>query len=365
MNLPAYARRAARLLREAAEPGYLPSAAARARSLSTIERALAARQRRKRRWRLGGSAAAAAVFMVFGVGLASRSKVPPPRAPVSFSVTAEGSGAAVTNALGTHALTGTTELATGSHVTTSAGSSAVLRGSTGTRLALENAGSLTVASVGNIQWFRLGEGALDAQVAKLDPGERFVVETLDATVEVRGTKFRVTVLDRKAACDDGGRTRVRVTEGVVNVRSRGKAIDVRAGSHWPANCESAPAPAAHPDPTPAEPKPATGDMSASNSKARPPAPESPRRASLSDQNDKFGRAIRARQNGDLPSALRLYREFIQEFPASPLTQNARVEVMRLLMQSNQGAAAQAARDYLQRYPTGFAREEAERIAAAP
>lgn len=376
MNLPTYARRAARLLRQVAEPGYVPSAAARARSLSTIERALVARQRRTRRMWLGGSVAAAAIFML-GVGLAWRG-APPTRAPVSFSVTADGSGAWVTNALGSQALTGTSELAAGSRVTTSAGGSAVLQGSTGTRLALKNEGSLTVASVGNTQWFRLAEGALDARVAKLGPGERFVIETLDAKVEVRGTAFRVSVLDREAACEGGGRTRVRVSEGVVNVRSRGRAIDVRAGANWPADCDSTPRPAARLERAP-EPKGATDAVSTAGAMARPTPsigpgsaappepsePKSPRRASLSDQNDKFERAIQARQNEDLATALRLYREFVQEFPASPLAQNARVEVMRLLLQSNKSAAAQAARDYLQRYPAGFAREEAKRILAAP
>lgn len=86
---------------------------------------------------------------------------------------------------------------------------------------------------------------------------------------------------------------------------------------------------------------------------------------MADQNDKFERAVKARRRGEVQEALRIYREFVQEFPASPLAQNARVEVMRLLVPSNKSAAVQAARDYLERYPTGFARDEAARIVAAP
>lgn len=384
MNLPAYARRAAHLLRAAAEPGYAPSAAARARSLSTIERALATKRRNRRGWWLGASAAAAAVFVVVGVGLAAHHGTPPAPASVRLSVTAGGAGVSLTDTRGTRSLTDATELTAGSRVTTRAGSSAVLRASTGTRLALDEHGSLSVASLGDAQWFRLAEGALDAHVAKLDPGQRFVIETLDATVEVRGTAFRVTVLDREHACAGGARTRVSVSEGVVNVRFRGGAVDVAAGAHWPTNCDVAPPATAGVDQEP-KPKLPPNNVNSSSGTASPTAairsgsptaapsraarepsePASPRQTSLADQNDKFERAVKARRRGELQTALRSYREFVQEFPASPLAQNARVEVMRLLVASNPSAAAQAARDYLQRYPTGFARAEAERIVAAP
>lgn len=392
MNLPSYARAAARLLREIRQPDHVPSAAARARSLSTIERALATKQERERRLWLATAAAAAAVFVLVVIGIASRMASPPGQDMVSLSVAARGSGASVTDTRGTHALTDQVELAAGSSVSTSKSGRAVFHLSTGTRLALGTAGHISVASVDRVQRFRLTQGALDAHVAKLKSGERFVIETLDAAVEVRGTAFRVTILDLDAACAGGGRTRVRVTEGVVNVRSRGKSIDVRAGASWPAQCSVEPRPSASAHDgaqqkivVDAERRP-KGSVAAAprfestasrepRSELRPiteaaasegiAEPEPPQRAALSHQNDKFELAVRTRQRGDHQSALGLYRDFIREFPASPLAQNARVEVMRLLARSNKTAAAKAASDYLTRYPTGFAREEAERIIAAP
>src|SRR6188768_3109595 len=114
MNLPSYARAAARLLRGTRQPDYVPSAAARARSLSTIERALVTKQRRERwLWR-GTAVAAAAVFILVVVGIASRIPALPGPAVVSLSVAAQGSGAAVADFHGTHALTEQVQLAAGS-----------------------------------------------------------------------------------------------------------------------------------------------------------------------------------------------------------------------------------------------------------
>lgn len=383
MNLPSYARAAARLLRGAPQPDYFPSPAARAQRVSTIERAIVAQQRKKRWLRLGAVAAAAAIFVVVVASIASL-VAPPALSEISLSVTPNGSGASLTNTHGTRALSDQVQLTSGSSIATSEGGSAVFRLSTGTRLALGDNGRVSVASVGPAQRFRLAQGALDAKVAKLKPGERFVIETLDATVEVRGTAFRVTVLDPEDACDGGVRTRVRVTEGVVNVKSRGTSIDVPAGSSWPANCkkeshaavaDNGPAPKVEIARAPRSESAAHGVSTSARLPQQHPtvrvatseaasAAGSPQQTSLSHQNDKFRRAVVARQSGDVDAALRLFQDFAHEFPASPLAQNASVEVMRLLARSNRAAAAKAASDYLNRYPTGFARQEAEGIIAA-
>lgn len=385
MNLPAYARAAARLLRGTPQPDYFPSAAARARRLSTIERALAAKQRRKRWVRHGAVTAAAAVFVVALVAIVSRVSSTLEPGAIGLSVVSRGAGTVVTDATGAHALTELSPLLAGDTITTMKRGGAIFQLTTGTRLELGNEGHISVASMGPAQRFRLAEGALDAKVAKLKPGERFIIETFDATVEVRGTAFRVTVLEPGKACAGGVRTRVVVTEGVVNVKWNGKSVDVRAGASWPAQCEDEPQAVSTDTRYPTEQVPPQAPRSEPIASRAPvtellprhgaPAPaaaaeeqaeaESPRRVSLSDQNDSFKRAVRARQSGDFASALRLYRDFVQQFPASPLAQNARVEVMRLLARSNRAAAAKAASDYLNRYPTGFAREEAERIVAGP
>src|SRR5205814_3434780 len=106
--------------------------------------------------------------------------------------------------------------------------------STGTRLGLHRAGELELLALGPIQRFALRTGRLRASVARLAAGQRFLIATDDAEVEVKGTSFEVTVLPR-AAC--GARTRVRVFEGMVTVRSDQYELHVPAGVSWPPDCE--------------------------------------------------------------------------------------------------------------------------------
>ena len=47
----------------------------------------------------------------------------------------------------------------------------------------------------NEEWVRLREGSIVLTVEPLSPGQRFVVATGDAEVEVRGTRFRATAVD--------------------------------------------------------------------------------------------------------------------------------------------------------------------------
>jgi len=205
---------------------------------------------------------------------------------------------------------------------------------------------------------------VSAKVAKLRPGERFIVDTPDATVEVRGTAFRLSVIEQATDCDDGTRTRLSVSEGVVTVSSRGKLTRVAAGGRWPAACVPART-ALKVEAT----RVAASEASASPTRAtrqKPVAhasgPAEVKTSALSRQNDLFANAARARRSGDVGSALRLYGEFVRTYPNSPLTQNARVEIMRLTSSQDAEAASRQARRYLNDYPNGFAREEAEKLA---
>ncbi|MCP4679990.1 MAG: tetratricopeptide repeat protein [Deltaproteobacteria bacterium] len=65
--------------------------------------------------------------------------------------------------------------------------------------------------------FRLERGYVLAEVGVIDPGFRFIIETPRGEVEARGTVFSVDV-SRK------GRSRVRVTEGLVEVRRHDSAV---------------------------------------------------------------------------------------------------------------------------------------------
>jgi hypothetical protein len=71
----------------------------------------------------------------------------------------------------------------------------------------------------------------------------------------------------------------------------------------------------------------------------------------------------ARRYGNLPLAIDKMDRFLERYPASHLAENAAAERMRLLRGLDPAKAAGAARQYLQRYPAGYARADAEAILA--
>jgi hypothetical protein len=80
----------------------------------------------------------------------------------------------------------------------------------------------------------------------------------------------------------------------------------------------------------------------------------------------FGRAVDTMRSGDTRGALAAFERFVAKYPNSTLAESASVYRMRLLRPIAPAVAASAARQYLARYPKGFARDEAEEtIAGAP
>src|SRR5262249_2055397 len=108
-------------------------------------------------------------------------------------------------------------------------------------LEVEPGSQLAVVEEGRAQVFALNAGSLRADVAKLGSGERFIVRTADAEVEVRGTSFLVDVVPPDPACGAGNATRVQVFEGVGRVRAGGREAAVGPGEHWPRDCRQSPA----------------------------------------------------------------------------------------------------------------------------
>ena len=86
-------------------------------------------------------------------------------------------------------------------------------------------------------------------------------------------------------------------------------------------------------------------------------------SSLGEQNDLFAEAIVAKRRGESQAALAAFDRFLTTYPTSPLAQSAAVERMRLLRAAESPRALVAARQYLARYPNGFAYGEAEAIVA--
>jgi hypothetical protein len=196
-----------------------------------------------------------------------------------------------------------------------------LTGVDGTTLEVDPRSELQLVRADVERWFRLARGAVSAHVTKLKAGERFVVATPDAEVEVRGTRFQVTVVPPDEACGQGVVTRVAVSEGVVVVRSLGHEVRVEAGHHWPLGCTERIASAVRPTPeerTTVSPKRTPAHVSSVRSASAESVPAS----TLATENDLFSAALKAGSAGDRREAVELLDVLLARFPNSPLKQSA-------------------------------------------
>jgi hypothetical protein len=354
VSAPRYARLAGQVLARhtstvSADP---PSAEARAEAIVAIERALERGTRRKRAivWS-GALLAAATVAIALGAlrhvahgASASADPGPPPRASpiVGYPL---GGGASVWLGAAGGPLTEGGRLGAGSRVETRPNGRAALAFASGTSAMLGESADLTVDGDEATQVLRLAAGSVDLHVAKVSADHRFLVATPDAEVEVRGTKFRVTIGPADPSCSEDAVTHLVVTEGAVVVRHAGVEKRVSAGEQWPGDC-IAPVEISAPAPPSAAPAATASVVS-----------------SLGEQNDLFAEAILAKHRGESQTALTTFDRFLTAYPASPLAQSAAVERMRLLRAAQSPRAAAAARQYLARYPSGFAAAEAEALLA--
>jgi hypothetical protein len=356
------------------DPEVAPSDQRRSAAILQIERALRQKATRRRRARWAGAmfglsaAAACALFVV-------QSAVTAPRERQAVTAVADptGDGARVLSPSGSEPLQNGGALLPGARLVASPNGGAALRLSTGTEISVEHDGNLVFSEAGPTEHFMLSQGAMQAHVAKLRAGERFIVSTPDAEVEVHGTVFRVAVVAADAECAESARTRIEVREGVVEVRSQGHASFLHPGEHWPASCGAPPlaslAGAAAAALVSRQSAPAGSRALASS--PRPPSPkalgastESASDAALSlakAQNDLFSSAIAARRAGNSAAALAKFQALIALYPSSALAESAAAARLRMLASNNPGAAARAAREYLARYPRGFAASDANAI----
>ncbi|MGH7438827.1 MAG: FecR domain-containing protein [Polyangiaceae bacterium] len=356
-------RQAARFLRDelsdAGATGAPPSPEARARAIAAMQAALHARTRRKltRRWTAAAVAVAAMAATVIGVRqraflheppLASAPAAPKVELPAPRVVLHRVAGATDVVVSGVPAADGQA-IATDSRVVTPPDAAATLDFPTGTHVLLDGRTDVVVHGEGSVQTLRLTAGSLDLQVAKLAADQRFLVSTPDAEVEVRGTHFRVSVVPPDPACGGGTVTRVAVSEGVVEVRHAEKQARLLPQDQWPNGCRP-----------PADP----AEKDSSPARASPPrAPSSSDSSSLAEQNAVFGRAVDTMRSGDTRTALVAFERFVAKYPNSTLAESASAYRMRLLRPIAPALAASAAKQYLARYPKGFARDEAEETIA--
>ncbi len=348
------AQAAAELLASVTPAVAPPDAATQHAELAAI-RAELARATRRRRWKVRSPVIALAASLAIGVlALRNRAQAPVARAPEGGTTVTAAHGEVVAYRGSSRiVLSGGSTVIAGDVVTCSGTDcSASLTLPTGSHIVLGGAGTRVALDslAGGTQILKVESGSARFEVEKLRPGERFVVKTIDAEVEVRGTIFRVTVVEDPQACVDSGRTRVEVAEGLVAVRHASTENLVSPGQHWPTTCVSA-MPAAPLAPTPSvapalpEPRPSASAQKKASTAG----------SDLTAQNALWADAVAAKKRGDSGAALAGFNNYLAKYPSGFLAEAAEVERMRLLTGSARVAAARA---YVAKHPNGFARAEA-------
>lgn len=293
----------------------------------------------------------------------------------SVMVSARDGDVAVTDDVG-HVVEAVSALSEGFGVRTEHGS-ATLGFPSGAKAQVSNKSSLKITRARAQEALFLARGGVDVEVPKLEPTHGFSVETPDARVMVHGTRFSVVV----EPTADGPRTRVQVVHGIVSVQQGGDEVFLTAGQSWAAaGSVGASAGAARAEVAPPASEADSGvDAADEVDEAAPPsavddkpgARNGARRnfdsRELADQNRRFARAMARKKNGEPRAALRELAGILRRYPGSPLTQEVRVERMRLL--GALGDARQAEREakrYVHDFPEGYAVKEAqELLAGAP
>jgi ferric-dicitrate binding protein FerR (iron transport regulator) len=346
--------------------------AGRDATIAKLSAALAARARSRRRNKvLGMLAVAAGVVVVAGASAAfvthRGQQASAPTANDRELARVREPASAVTAMRDGHAepLGAGARVGEGTELRTPPGGEVHLDFDTGTGVSIAGATRVRLVEQNKKKRFALEAGSFSAHVAKLSPEERFVVATSDAEIEVRGTQFRVSIAEADPACGGGTPTRLEVSEGVVVVRHAGEQVSVSAGQRWPV-CAAKTA-ASEPVPTTtaarvavAPPSPPLSTSVAATTTAATPAASVSR---LQQQNDLFDEGMKAKREGRTGAALATFERLLSTYPQGPLAENATVERMRLLGLADRARARVAAQDYLARYPHGFARAEAEALAA--
>ncbi len=387
----------------------------RQRLVEAVERGMRSRVRRQQlvRWSLSASAAAAVLVLVIG-GKTLLS----PYAPVAPLPRKDGPGAGTAlfvlhspDQRGAGAITGAVMLNVGTAPMPVAEGMPLPQGARlvappvgevdmgsarGTKMALEGGGELAIREASAIQRYELKAGAIRARVAKLVTGERFIIATSDAEVEVHGTAFRVAVVPADPACGGGTITRVSVTEGVVSVRRGDAEVRIMPGQVWPESCAdlttttaaaagaTAPSVAARshgrggmaraalrgpvgaaPGSEPAADSASEAPPASASEVSAPIATATFTKSELAAQNDMFASAVHAKRRGQGSQAVRIFERLAREYPNGPLAESAVVQRMKLLVAIDSVAARRAANEYLARYPGGFARIEARHIIDLP
>ncbi len=268
--------------------------------------AVQARAKRQARLRwLGGGAAlfAAAAAIVLVVGSLSVGSAPSEEAAFATLV----SGSLESDKL--ELLPGS-RLGLSSQVRASDSAPAVLTASSGYRVELSPRSEMEfVQPTSTRTSLRLLDGEVALSVPKLRSGQVLEVQTMDATVRVRGTRFSVR-FDSTAAV---ARTCVRVTEGLVEVDRVGETISLVPGQS--SGCETV-APKAPAALAPGRPRELAVQKAA--------------KTSLGEENRLLALALSHERAGRRAEARKSYEELQRRFPESRFLPEARAGLARLV-----------------------------------
>jgi ferric-dicitrate binding protein FerR (iron transport regulator) len=225
-----------------------------------------------------------------------------------------------------------------------------------------------------LETLKLTSGDLDVHVHALANGDRFLVRTTDAEIEVNGRSFQV-------AAEDGRIRSVSVNEGSVEVRYAGFTAIIPSGGSWRANDDAKPS-------LPAEPvaEVAKADRDSDSKRARsgsshaskpeivkeavapvasaPKPEEAPALPQRSAASLAFSAAMSALAVGDNAGAAGRFRAFSSIYPTDPRADEADyLRAIALQRGGNTKDAAVAGKQYLEARPNGEHRAESESILA--
>jgi hypothetical protein len=338
VNEHRYAHLVARLLRTARGrigPHLSPPHEDATAQLASVIRSAAARRRRGRLAKLVGAGTGAACLALALVWRWTRpndtepvgSVVESAKAPRSTFVAAGAAVATVMDVRGSsRALLSGEGWASGEHLRT-ADRPANLATKDGSGIDVQPHSDLQLLRADAERRIQLGVGAVEVHVTKLTAGQRFVIETPDAEVEVRGTRFRVSIVPAVDDCGDGTVTRVSVTEGVVVVRSSGLEFRVGAGRRWPTECGEPDVPAQL---VPSAVRGAASLRHLRKTSSLPASALEESTSTLATENDLFGAALKAESAGDGRAAVQLLDVLLARFPTSPLKESAALKRAKLI-----------------------------------
>jgi hypothetical protein len=338
---------------------------------AALRRVAEQKQRRQRTRRLVAALALAASVVGLAVGawhVLGQDAMVAQADAASVLVSGREGDVAVTDDVG-HVVEAVSALSEGYGLRTEHGS-ATLGFPSGASAKVSNKSSLKITRARSQEALFLARGGVDVEVPKLEPTHGFSVETPDARVMVHGTRFSVVV----EPTADGPRTRVQVVHGIVSVQHVGREVFLTAGQSWGA---------ASSDGSSAGQGPATGaasevdaglddDVEVDEATPAPAVDEKQGVRSgarrdfdsreLADQNRRFARAMAHKKHGQPRAALRELAGILRRYPGSPLTQEVRVERLRLLRGLDDARQAEReAKRYLHDFPDGYAAREAEEL----